>query len=116
MRRRHLSSRRNDGHLRSDLRRAIRAREERYLIIPVEGSTSIEAAVYDRNERKLRIRFCPGQGRRRGDTYDYLDVPMTVIRDFLGFDSKGRFVNWYIKPHYRCDPVRGYTLLAEGRR
>jgi|SRR5215213_7740511 len=111
MRRRGLSSRRNDGHLRSDQRRRIRAwqeeRQERYLIIPVEESTSIESAVYDRNERKLRIRFCPGQGRRRGDTYDYSDVPMTVIRDFLGFDSKGRFVNWYIKPNYRCEPVRG---------
>jgi hypothetical protein len=115
MRRRGLSCRQRDGQLRSARRRSIRAQQERYLTIPVEGSTSIEAAIYDRNERTLRVRFCPGNGRRRGDSYDYLDVPMTVISGFLRAQSKGQFVNWSIKPYYRFVPVRG-ALLSEARR
>jgi hypothetical protein len=115
MRRRGLSSRHRDGYLRCARRRNIRARQERYLSIPVEGSTSIEVAIYDRNERTLRVRFWPGKGRHRGDTYDYLDVPMTVISDFLAAESKGQFVNWSIKPYFRFVPVRG-ALRSEGRR
>jgi KTSC domain len=39
---------------------------------------------------------------RGGEAYDYFDVPEEVYRDFLAAESKGQFVNFIIKPHYRC--------------
>ena len=62
-------------------------------------SSSIEAAGYDRDRQTLRIRYV------RGSTYDYVAVPARVFRDFLEADSKGRFVNWSIKPFYRYTRV-----------
>ena len=63
-------------------------------------SSSIEAAGYDLKRRTLRIRFV------RGWTYDYQAVPAKVFRDLLAAESKGRFVNWSIKPYYRCTQVK----------
>jgi KTSC domain len=31
--------------------------------------------------------------------------PRMVFEDFLAAESKGRFVNWQIKPYYRFMPV-----------
>jgi hypothetical protein len=58
-------------------------------------SSSIEAAGYDLERRTLRIRYV------HGSTYDYQAVPATVFKGVLAADSKGRFVNWSIKPYYR---------------
>lgn len=58
-------------------------------------SSSIEAAGYDIERRTLRIRYV------RGSTYDYQAVPAKVFKDLLAAESKGRFVNWSIKPYYR---------------
>lgn len=63
-------------------------------------SSSVEAAGYDLKRRRLRIRFV------RGSTYDYEAVPAKVFKDLLAAESKGRFVNWSIKPHYRYTRVR----------
>lgn len=38
---------------------------------------------------------------RGGDAYDYLDVPEAVFRELKAARSKGRFVNFEIKPRYR---------------
>jgi KTSC domain len=62
-------------------------------------SSSIEAAGYDLERRMLRIRYV------RGSTYDYQAVPAKVFKDLLAAESKGRFVNWSIKPYYRCTRV-----------
>jgi hypothetical protein len=65
---------------------------------PVQSS-SIAAAGYDRAQEVLRIRYVGGS------TYDYLAVPLHVFGEFLAAESKGRFVNWWIKPYYRFMPV-----------
>ena len=58
-------------------------------------SSSIEAAGYDRERQALRVRYVGGS------TYDYVAVPRKVFEKLLEADSKGRFVNWSIKPFYR---------------
>ncbi|MGY3609616.1 MULTISPECIES: KTSC domain-containing protein, partial [unclassified Bradyrhizobium] len=62
-------------------------------------STGIEAAGYGRAQRTLLIRY-PG-----GSTYDYFAVPAKVFKELLDAESKGRFVNWYVKPRYRYKRV-----------
>ena len=47
-----------------------------------------------------RKRFCE-YAMSAGPAYDYLAVPPNVFEDFLAAESKGRFVNWQIKPYYR---------------
>lgn len=59
------------------------------------SSSSIAAAGYDDRRRALRLRYVSG------GMYDYLDVPVGVFQELLDAPSKGRFVNWYIKPRYR---------------
>ncbi|MBV9044052.1 MAG: KTSC domain-containing protein [Alphaproteobacteria bacterium] len=63
-------------------------------------SSSIEAAGYDLERRTLRIRFVGGS------TYDYHGVPAMVLKQLLAAESKGRFVNWSIKPYYRYTRLR----------
>jgi hypothetical protein len=62
-------------------------------------SSSIEAAGYDLKRRTLRIRY------GGGSTYDYQAVPAKVFNNLLAAESKGRFVNWSIKPYYRYTRV-----------
>jgi hypothetical protein len=57
-------------------------------------SSSIAAAGYDPDQQTLRVRFVGG------DAYDYLQVPADVFQDFLAASSKGRFINWQIKPRF----------------
>lgn len=59
------------------------------------NSSSIAAAGYDDRRHALRLRYV------NGGMYDYLDVPVSVFQELLDAPSKGRFVNWYIKPRYR---------------
>jgi hypothetical protein len=72
----------------------------------LKESTSIAAAEYDWERKTLRVRFKAGRAAHRGGTYDYFDVPATVVhRDFISAPSLGQFVNWKIKPHYRYQRV-----------
>ncbi len=57
-------------------------------------STSITAGGYDARSRTLRLRYIGG------DTYDYRPVPSAVFEELLAAPSKGRFVNWHVKPNY----------------
>jgi hypothetical protein len=63
-------------------------------LVPVQ-SRGIAAAGYDPRARVFRVRYI------KGDTYDYLDVPPKEHAAFNTAESKGRFVNYQIKPFYR---------------
>lgn len=64
-------------------------------MIPVESS-SIELVGYDENARELYVRF-----HNRGRTYAYEDVPQDEFDALLAAPSKGRYLNWEIKPFHR---------------
>lgn len=63
------------------------------------SSTSIAAGGYDGGGRRLRLQYIGG------DSYDYLDVPSSVFQGLLDAPSKGRFVNWQVKPYYPYERV-----------
>jgi hypothetical protein len=58
------------------------------------NSSSVVAGGYDTRSKTLRLRYIDG------DTYDYRSVPKAVFDDLLAAPSKGRFVNWCVKPYY----------------
>lgn len=64
--------------------------------IEVGGSSCVASADYYPDSRTLRIAFVGG------DTYDYLSVPAATVAAFAAAESKGRFVNAAVKPHFAC--------------
>ena len=64
-------------------------------MVPVE-STSIELVGYDEDAQELFVRF-----RNRGRTYVYFDVPPEAYAALLEAASKGRYLNFEIKPYHR---------------
>jgi hypothetical protein len=54
---------------------------------------------YDDWSKTLEIEF-PG-----GAIYDYAHVPEVLYRDLLQAESKGRFVNLYIKPYFEHEAI-----------
>jgi KTSC domain len=75
-------------------------RPARHIPMHAVRSSSIAAVGYDPRRRTLRIRFIGG------DSYDYLHVSPKVFGQLLDAPSKGRFVNWQVKPHF---PYRRVT-------
>lgn len=69
------------------------------------SSSSIQAIGYDRVRRVLFIDYIASPG-----TYAYEAVPPEVYAELQAAPSKGRFVNWRIKDHYR------YRLIVPDRR
>ena len=65
---------------------------------PVDSSC-VAAAGYDPAKHVFRVRFVGG------GTYDYLGVPEAVFAAFRMADSKGRYVNYIVKPHYPARQV-----------
>ena len=63
-------------------------------MIPVESS-SIELVGYDAETQELYVRF-----HNRGRTYAYEDVSRAQFEALLAAPSKGRYVNWEIKPFH----------------
>jgi hypothetical protein len=63
-------------------------------MVPVE-STSIQLVGYDGDARELYVQF------RRGRTYVYFDVPSSAYAALLEAPSKGRYLNFEIKPYHR---------------
>jgi KTSC domain len=63
-------------------------------MVPVESS-SIELIGYDEDERELYVRF-----HNRGRTYAYEDVSPEQFDALLAAPSKGRYLNWEIKPFH----------------
>lgn len=64
-------------------------------MVPVE-STSIELVGYDEDAQELYVRF-----HNRGRTYVYFDVPREAYAALLEAPSKGRYLNFEIKPYHR---------------
>ena len=64
-------------------------------MIPVESS-SIELVGYDEDAGVLFVRF-----HNRGRTYAYEGVSQAQFDALLAAPSKGRYVNWEIKPFHR---------------
>jgi KTSC domain len=64
-------------------------------MVPVE-STSIELVGYDEDARELYVQF-----RLRSRTYVYFDVPPEAYTALLEAPSKGRYLNFEIKPYHR---------------
>jgi hypothetical protein len=62
-------------------------------MVPVE-STSIERVGYDEDVHELYVQF------QRGRTYVYLGVPPSAYAALLEAPSKGRYLNFEIKPYY----------------
>ncbi|HEY1373371.1 MAG TPA: KTSC domain-containing protein [Candidatus Binatia bacterium] len=58
------------------------------------NSRGIVSTGYEARSNTLEIEF-PG-----GAVYEYLRVPEVLYRDLLVAESKGRFVNLYIKPYF----------------
>ena len=63
-------------------------------MIPVE-STNLASVGYDPLPRTLYVTF------HSGSTYAYFGVPESVYRELMQADSKGRFLNQFIKNSYR---------------
>lgn len=64
-------------------------------------SDAVHFVSYDRAQRTLRIWFSTGR------IYDYLEVPSQAYQDLMNAGSKGKFINWEIKPVYRYREVKG---------
>jgi KTSC domain len=64
-------------------------------MVPVE-STSIELVGYDGDAHELYVRF-----RLRGRTYVYFAVPPETYAALLQAPSKGRYLNFEIKPYHQ---------------
>lgn len=60
-------------------------------ITPIQGSTNVAGAGYDKDTREFAIRFHSGR------TYTFLEVPEEVYEDFTEAASKGKFFNERIK-------------------
>ena len=65
---------------------------------PVQSSTIVSVG-YDEEQQILEIVF---QG---GRVYHYLEVPPERVLSLLRAESKGRFLNSDIKPHFRYRAV-----------
>jgi KTSC domain len=63
-------------------------------MIPVE-SESIALVGYDEEAQELYVRF-----HNRGRTYAYEDVSPAQLQALLAAPSKGRYLNWEIKPYH----------------
>jgi KTSC domain len=62
-------------------------------------SSGVVSVGYDDWSKILEIEY-PG-----GAVYDYSHVPEVLYRDLLAAESKGRFINLYIKPYFQYEEV-----------
>ncbi len=63
------------------------------------SSSNIVSVGYDEEQRVLEIVFVGGR------VYHYLEVPPERVLSLLRAESKGRFLNSEIKPHFRYRAV-----------
>jgi KTSC domain len=63
------------------------------------NSSGVVSVGYDDWSKTLEVEF-PG-----GAIYDYAHVPEVLYRDLLAAESKGRFVNLYIKPYFDHEEI-----------
>ena len=62
-------------------------------------SSNIAAIGYDREAQRLLVQFT------NGSVYSYSDVPVEVFDNFKAAESKGRYLNDYIKGVYNYERV-----------
>ena len=62
-------------------------------------SSNIESIGYDSGSQTLEIAFL------NGSIYQYFDVPEHIHQKIMGADSKGKFLAYQIKGHYRYSKV-----------
>jgi KTSC domain len=63
------------------------------------SSSNIVSVGYDEEQRILEIVFVGGR------VYHYLEVPPERVLSLLRAESKGRYLNSEIKPHFRYRAV-----------
>jgi|tagenome__1003787_1003787.scaffolds.fasta_scaffold19633255_1 hypothetical protein len=73
----------------------------------VVGSRGIAAIGYDHQGKSLLIRY-----RRSQTIYAYTGVPLQTYAELMQAESKGQFVNFYIKPRYSFRPISGQDIVA----
>ena len=66
---------------------------------PVDSST-LRSVGYDPDRRILVLEY------ESGAVYHYFDVPENIFEELMKEDSKGRFVNYRIKPYYRYREIK----------
>jgi hypothetical protein len=57
-------------------------------------SSNVYAVGYDEQVQMLEVEF------HSGSIYQYANVPLTVYRQFMRADSKGKFLNAVVKKTY----------------
>ena len=62
-------------------------------------STAISEYRYDNERGSLLVTYVGGA------SYKYLDVPESVYKIMKASQSKGQFVNFKIKPFYKCEKI-----------
>lgn len=62
-------------------------------------SSTIVSIGYEPSNETLEVEF------KNGGIYQYYNVPISIHQDFMTSDSKGRFLNVYIRPAYACSRV-----------
>lgn len=67
--------------------------------VPVISKT-IRSIGYDAQMAVLEVEFS------LGDVYRYLNVPEHLYRNLMSADSKGQFLNEYIRYNYRYQKIR----------
>ena len=74
--------------------------------IPVLSS-NVKAIMYDPGNARYKVPVPPRLfvRFRDGAVYQYLNVPRDVWQDFLGADSKGRFVYYNLTPSFSYSRV-----------
>jgi len=60
----------------------------------VTDSSRISSLTYDGEKKELTVEF------KRGGTYAYHAVPEEVYIGFVNSESKGAFLNEYVKTHF----------------
>lgn len=61
----------------------------------VEGSSNVASIEYDIGTSTLQVEF------KNGGIYQYFDVPEATFQGFIIADSKGTYLNSYIKGSFR---------------
>jgi DNA helicase HerA-like ATPase len=62
-------------------------------------SSAVVSIGYERSSGTLEVEF------KNGGLYQYYNVPEPIYQELMGSDSKGTFLNVYIKPAYPCSRV-----------
>ncbi len=63
-------------------------------------SSAVSTIIYDRASSTMRVIFVSGA------IYDYKNVPQKIFNDMKTSDSKGNYLNQYIKGHYEFEKIR----------